>query len=70
MDDMDFVELASCVRPTRRLVDIVAIEMMKAGIGVSLQSPFEDFTQLLVNQSTFLLRNQANSPPGFPINGN
>src|ERR1700678_1645135 len=41
MDDVDFVELASCVRPTGRLVDIVAIEMMEAGIGVSLQGTLE-----------------------------
>src|SRR3984957_18022707 len=41
MDDVDFVELASCVRPTGRLVDIVAIEMMEAGIGVHLQGPLE-----------------------------
>src|ERR1700677_3819076 len=43
MDDVDFVELASCVRPTGRLVDIVAIEMMEAGIGVSLQGTSEVF---------------------------
>src|ERR1700677_36297 len=46
MDDVNFVELASCVRPTGRLVDVAAVEMMEAGIGVSLQGTLEVFQML------------------------
>src|SRR5712675_2251271 len=41
MDHMDLVELAPCMGPASRLIYMVAVQMMKAGIGVCLQSTLE-----------------------------
>src|SRR5207302_9127949 len=41
MNDMDVVKLAPCMCPARGFVDVFAVEMMKTGVGVGLQSALE-----------------------------
>ena len=43
---MDLVELAPGMRPAGGLIDIVAIKMMKAGVGICLQSALEGLQML------------------------
>ena len=48
MRNMDLVELAPGVRPTRDLIDrTMLVEMMKACIGISLQGALEVLQMLL-----------------------
>src|ERR1700733_4294005 len=46
MDNMNLVELAPGMRPAGCLIDMVTVQMMKAGIGISLQSAGEVFQML------------------------
>jgi hypothetical protein len=41
VDDIDVAELAPCVCPARGFIDVFAVEMMKTGVGVGLQSTLE-----------------------------
>jgi hypothetical protein len=55
MRDMDVVELAPHVRPASRLLDLLAVELIEAGIGIGLQHTSEG-GQVRSRSLTFAIR--------------